>query len=121
MYRNQIYYSNRSAAYAASGEFDSALQDAECAIRLNSGWVKGWARKAAALLALKRYSEAKEAYERALDIEPHDSALEKGLEKVWIAFFLFLFLLCCGLSTVFGCGVITALNRSHIIRQCLIR
>ncbi|CAD7701189.1 unnamed protein product [Ostreobium quekettii] len=79
---NEIYYSNRSAAHAKAGDFPSALRDAEAALRLKPRWVKGWARKAAALQGLNYHSEAKEAYERALEIEPDDETLRKGYEKV---------------------------------------
>lgn len=79
---SEIFYSNRSAALAALERFQAALDDAAQAVRLKPRWVKGHTRKAAALMGLKRYSEAKEAYEAALKLEPDDQALQKGRDKV---------------------------------------
>jgi len=36
----------------------------------------------AACWGLKLYSDAREAYERGLNLEPDDQALQRGLEKV---------------------------------------
>lgn len=70
--RNAVYFSNRSAAYANSSTFDEALEDARAVLRLKPGWVKGHARAAAAYMGLELYSEAKEAYEKAVKLEPDD-------------------------------------------------
>jgi stress-induced-phosphoprotein 1 len=51
-------------------------------VALKPNWVKGHARKAAALMGLQCYGEAKECYQRALKYEPDDAALQKGLDKV---------------------------------------
>lgn len=42
---NHILYSNRSAAYAKTNEYASALRDAEKTIELKSDWPKGYSRK----------------------------------------------------------------------------
>jgi len=79
--RDEVYFSNRSAAYASNGKYDEALVDAQAVLRLRPSWVKGHARLAAALYGLEQYGEAKEAYERALKLEPNDQALQRGYEK----------------------------------------
>lgn len=70
--RDAVYFSNRSAAYANCSKFDEALQDAQRVLKLKPGWVKGHARTAAAYMGLELYSEAKEAYEKAVKLEPDD-------------------------------------------------
>lgn len=70
--RDAVYFSNRSAAYANCAKFDEALQDAQRVLKLKPGWVKGHARAAAAYMGLELYSEAKEAYEKAVKLEPDD-------------------------------------------------
>lgn len=45
-------------------------------------WVKGHARRAAALFGLQCYGEAREAYERALKYEPDDAGLQRGRDNV---------------------------------------
>ena len=42
---NHILYSNRSAAYAKTGDFEQSLKDAEQTITLKSDWPKGYSRK----------------------------------------------------------------------------
>ena len=55
---NHVFYSNRSAAYAALNDFDAALNDAEKTVAIKPDWVKGHSRKGAALYGLKRYDDA---------------------------------------------------------------
>lgn len=43
-------------------KFEEALKDAEKTIELNPKFVKGYSRKGAAYLCMKRYSEAYESY-----------------------------------------------------------
>lgn len=74
--RNAVYYSNRSAAAANLSLFEDALRDARMVVKLKPGWVKGHARAAAAYMGLQLYSEAKEAYEKAVKLEPDDQVGE---------------------------------------------
>jgi Tetratricopeptide repeat len=67
-----VYYSNRSAALANLGRFEDALSDAKRAVKLKPGWVKGHARAGAAHMGLQQYGDAREAYERAVKLEPDD-------------------------------------------------
>ncbi|KAK9830514.1 hypothetical protein WJX72_012158 [[Myrmecia] bisecta] len=78
---NEVYYSNRSAAYAALKQFRWAVRDAKKVIELKPTWVKGWARLGAAHMGLEDFSEAREAYDKALDIEPDDQALQQAQHR----------------------------------------
>jgi len=79
---NHVYYSNRSAAYLASGNASLALEDAESCINLSpQNFIKGYSRKGAALHVLKRYNDAIAAYESGLEKYPNDAGLEKGLSE----------------------------------------
>lgn len=42
---NHILFSNRSAAYAKTNDFNQALKDAEQTISLKGDWPKGYSRK----------------------------------------------------------------------------
>ena len=76
---NHVFYSNRSAAYAALNDFDAALNDAEKTVTIKPDWVKGHSRKGAALYGLKRYDDACDAYRKGLDLEPENDACKSGL------------------------------------------
>ena len=79
---NEVFWSNRSAAYCSLKEYEKALEDAEQAIALKPGWAKAYTRKAAALHGLQRYEESIEAYKKGLEIDPNSVQLQKALETV---------------------------------------
>ena len=65
--------SNRSAAFAASGDFVSAMADADAVIAIKRPWSKGHFRKAKALLGLGRLHEARDAILLGLQFEPKNT------------------------------------------------
>ena len=79
---NAILFANRSMCRLGMGNNTEALTDAEKALELDSGYVKAYYRKGAALMALKRAREAKEAFERGLSLAPEDKELLQQLHKV---------------------------------------
>jgi len=76
---NHVFYSNRSAAYAALNDYDAALTDAEKTVAIKPDWVKGYSRKGAALYGLKRYDDACDAYNKGLEIDGTNDACKSGL------------------------------------------
>lgn len=81
--RNHILLSNRSAAYCANKEYDSAIQDAEQCIALKKEWWKGFARKGAAYVGLQFWDEAIDAYKQALALSPDNENTIKALRQVY--------------------------------------
>ena len=77
-----MFYSNRSAAYLSKGDAQTALYDAVKCIDLKCDWPKGYSRKGAALHALKRYDDAKAAYQEGLAIAPQDAGCLAGVKEV---------------------------------------
>lgn len=75
-----VLYSNRSAAFLANGEKSKALRDARNCVEMDASFVKGRSRLAAALLALKRFEQAKDSYEYVLEKDPKNAAASKGVE-----------------------------------------
>lgn len=63
---NWVYFSNRSAAYLALERFDDALSDAKRTIELNSEFAKGYVRLAQACERLQMFTEATEAWKKAV-------------------------------------------------------
>ncbi|VEU38527.1 unnamed protein product [Pseudo-nitzschia multistriata] len=75
-----VLYSNRSAAYLANGESSKALKDARKCLELDASFTKGHSRLAAALMALKRYEQAKASYQHVLEKDPKNAAATRGIE-----------------------------------------
>ncbi|OQS06544.1 hypothetical protein THRCLA_01414 [Thraustotheca clavata] len=79
---NHVYYSNRSAAYLSNNQAELALKDAESCIGVKPDWGKGYARKGAALHALRDYDAAIAAYKDGLKHEPNNATCLSGIEDV---------------------------------------
>ncbi|KAI1903623.1 hypothetical protein AGOR_G00029110 [Albula goreensis] len=79
---NHVLYSNRSAAHAKKGDYESALLDACSTIQIKPDWAKGYSRKAAALEFLGRFEEAKVTYQEGLKHEPTNQQLREGLQNM---------------------------------------
>lgn len=74
--------SNRAATYLSLKRLPLALQDAKKAVEISPQWAKAHRRKASVLDAMKRYQEAKLAYEQALKVIPVDETLDaEGRKK----------------------------------------
>jgi len=79
---NPIIYSNRSAAYANLNMWSEAYADAQRCNFLDPKFAKGWQRKGFAAMALKKYDEAKLAFNKGLDLEPGNQQMKQGLQDV---------------------------------------
>ncbi|KAJ1967691.1 Hsp90 cochaperone [Dimargaris xerosporica] len=79
---NHVLYSNRSASYASLKRYQEALEDAEKTIELKRDWPKGFSRKGAALMGLRRFDDARDAFKQGLGIDPNNALLQKGLDDV---------------------------------------
>lgn len=64
--------SNRSAAYFETGDYISALVDAELVIQIRKQWSKGYFRKAKALVKIDQLYDAKETVQAGLAHEPEN-------------------------------------------------
>eukprot|EP01023_Acetabularia_acetabulum_P059976 TRINITY_DN7208_c1_g1_i1.p1 TRINITY_DN7208_c1_g1~~TRINITY_DN7208_c1_g1_i1.p1 ORF type:complete len:335 (+),score=74.98 TRINITY_DN7208_c1_g1_i1:75-1007(+) len=79
--RNEVYFSNRSAARLSQGDCEGALSDGRSVVQLNNKWPKGYSRMAAAYMALNQPSHAREAYECASKLDPDDHNIQNGLQQ----------------------------------------
>ena len=78
---NHVLYSNRCAAYQSEGQFSSALNDSEKVISLKPDWFKGYVRKGSSLAFLGRTSDALQAYQQGLQIDPTNDSLKLGFQN----------------------------------------
>jgi len=58
-----------------------ALADGRSAVKLDAEWAKGWVRLGAASLALHRYTDARESYERALALDEGNEQISKYIKE----------------------------------------
>ena len=79
---NAILFANRSMCQLGMGQAREALQDADSAISLDSGYVKGYYRRAMALISLKDSVAARESLEQGLRLAPEDKELQQQLAKL---------------------------------------
>ncbi|GHJ89129.1 hypothetical protein NliqN6_5531 [Naganishia liquefaciens] len=80
--KNHVLWSNRSATKTSLRDYKGALEDADKCIELDPSFVKGHARKGAALHGLGELEEAVFAYEEGLKVDPANAPLKKGLDDV---------------------------------------
>lgn len=77
-----VLRANRSMCYLSIGNASSAFIDAEEAEKLDSTYLKVYYRKAAALKALGRFSEAKNAILKGLELKADDKDMKALLVKI---------------------------------------
>ena len=76
-----VLLSNRGAAYLSNGEKSKALHDAQACIQSSPEFAKGHSRLAAALQSLGRWGQAKEAYQKVLELDRDNAAAKRGYEE----------------------------------------
>lgn len=74
-------YSNRAACYQKLAEFKMACDDAEECIKRDPKFVKGYIRKGMALLAMKKSTEASQAFQEALELDENNAEALDGYRK----------------------------------------
>lgn len=79
---NHVLYSNRSGSYASLKNFTKALEDAEECVKINPAWAKGYNRVASAQFGLGNLENAKDFYQKALDLDPNNGMAKDGLKSV---------------------------------------
>lgn len=74
-------FGNRSMVRLTLGKFEQSLEDAEKSVSLDPTYAKGYYRKGQACIKLKKYSEAVEAYEGGLKLEPDNKTFKTLLQS----------------------------------------
>lgn len=74
--------SNRAASYIATKEYRKALDDCKAAIRINPDFARVYKRFFKAHLALGNINDAKEALDRAVELDPNDKTNKQDKESM---------------------------------------
>jgi len=80
--QNHTLYSNRSAAYKSSGQFEDALNDADKCIELQPQWAKGYVRKGTVLAQQDKLDDAEKVYQLALKLCTEKEPLRKAMNSL---------------------------------------
>ncbi|XP_028430378.1 tetratricopeptide repeat protein 12 isoform X2 [Perca flavescens] len=74
----QPLYTNRAQAYIKLGKYQEAISDCEWALKCNERCIKAYLHMGKAYLALKKYNESRNCFEKIVEIEP---AREKMMKE----------------------------------------
>ncbi|XP_048199828.1 tetratricopeptide repeat protein 12 [Perognathus longimembris pacificus] len=66
----KVLYTNRAQAYSKLGDYQKVLADCDWALKCDETYTKAYFHMGKAHLALKNYDEARECYQRILEINP---------------------------------------------------
>jgi len=78
---NHIYYANRSCAHLRMESFGYALTDASKAVELDKTYVKGYYRRAAALMGVGKWKQALRDFESVMKAKPRDQDAREKFTK----------------------------------------
>ncbi|NXB76899.1 TTC12 protein, partial [Donacobius atricapilla] len=76
----QELYTNRAQAYLKLCEYEKAISDCEWALKCNKNCLKAYFLMGKAHLALQHFTEARQCYEKMLQIDPQKENLVQGKE-----------------------------------------
>lgn len=80
---NHVYYSNRAACYFNQQFYTGAYWDSLRCIALNATWPKGYLRKAATELAMKKYTDALTTASQGLKLDPANKDLQQVKDEAF--------------------------------------
>lgn len=78
--KDKTLFSNRSAAYLASGLYEQALWDAESAVSLDNAWSKAYYRLGCAHTALNQWHNGVKAFQKAAELDPSSLDIKNRLQ-----------------------------------------
>jgi len=81
-----IYYSNRAAAYSMLGDHQKAVEDSIIATQKDSTYTKAYSRLGLAYFSLGKYKEAIDAYRKAVELDPNNTALKDSLQAAEVKY-----------------------------------
>lgn len=78
--RNAVYYGNRAAVHSKLGNHEAAVQDSLTALQIDSSYSKAYGRLGLAYSSMNKHKEARDAYKKALEMEPDNESYKSNLQ-----------------------------------------
>ncbi|XP_026285391.1 small glutamine-rich tetratricopeptide repeat-containing protein beta [Frankliniella occidentalis] len=78
--RNAIYYCNRAAVHSKLNNYQQSIADAKQALKIDSSYCKAYARLGLAHASLGQHEEARNAYAKALEMEPDNESYKNNMQ-----------------------------------------
>lgn len=79
--RNAIFYCNRAAAHSRLNNYQQAIADAKRALKIDATYSKAYARLGLAYASLGQHEEARDAYSKALELDPENESYKNNLQQ----------------------------------------
>jgi DnaJ family protein C protein 7 len=76
------YYANRAACYLGLNKFNKYIEDCNETLNIEANHTKAMRRKGRSQYCLGDFHEAKESFNKAIEIDPNDSTLKDELNEV---------------------------------------
>ncbi|XP_015607455.1 small glutamine-rich tetratricopeptide repeat-containing protein alpha [Cephus cinctus] len=77
---NAVYYCNRAAVHSKIGNPQQVIKDCQTALSIDPSYSKAYGRLGLAYSSLERHKEAKESYQKALELEPDNESYKINLQ-----------------------------------------
>lgn len=77
---NETYFTNRALARTNLKKFDAAADDCMAALRINPGSARAYGRLGSAMFQAAKFSESRDAYVKALELDPGNATYQQGLQ-----------------------------------------
>lgn len=78
--RNAVYYCNRAAVHSKIGNHGQAIKDCNTALAIDPSYSKAYGRLGLAYSSLDKHKEAKQSYQKALEMEPGNESYKLNLQ-----------------------------------------
>ncbi|XP_053206173.1 uncharacterized protein LOC128390474 [Panonychus citri] len=79
---NHLLFGNRAQSYLNLNRPEEAIEDCDCALKLDSNYVKGYLRRGTAFKLLHEYEKAAVDFEKVIQLEPNNKQAPKELKEV---------------------------------------
>lgn len=78
--RNAIFYCNRAAAHSKLNNYQQSIADAKRALKIDATYSKAYARLGLAYASLGQHEDSRDAYARAVELEPDNESYKNNLK-----------------------------------------